>query len=98
MVNLLDLEPSALTGFLAERGEKPFRARQILRWLHRGLVDDVHAMSDLSKGTREMLAREATIPAPTVVSDTTAADGTRKWLLDVGSGNAIETVYIPENE
>ena len=96
MINLLDFDQPALTAFFAERGDKPFRARQTLRWIHRRLVDRVEAMSDLAKATREALARDAEIRAPTVVRDSVAADGTRKWLLDVGGANAIETVYIPE--
>src|SRR5499425_612802 len=98
MVNLLDFDEAGMTAFLGERGQKPFRARQTLRWIHHGLVDRVQAMTDLAKATRAALAAEAEIRAPSVVRDTTAADGTRKWLLDVGGANAIETVYIPEDD
>jgi 23S rRNA (adenine2503-C2)-methyltransferase len=96
MVNLLDFDEAGMTAFLAERGQKPFRARQTLRWIHHGLVDRVEAMTDLAKATRAALVAEAEIRAPSVVRDTTAADGTRKWLLDVGGANAVEAVYIPE--
>src|SRR2546429_6900198 len=98
MINLLDFDHDALTALFAERGEKPFRARQTLRWIHRRLVDRVEAMSDLAKSTRETLARDAEIHAPAVVRDSVAMDGTRKWLLDVGGANAIEAVYIPEDD
>ena len=98
MINLLDLDREALTTLFASRGEKPFRARQTLRWIHRRLVDRVEAMSDLARSTRDALAREAEIRAPGIVRDARSADGTRKWLLDVGSANAIETVYIPEDD
>jgi 23S rRNA (adenine2503-C2)-methyltransferase len=98
MINLLDFDREALTALFVERGEKPFRARQTLRWLHRGLVDRIAAMSDLARPTREALLRDAEIRAPSVARDTLAADGTRKWLLDVGGANAIETVYIPEDD
>ena len=98
MINLLDLDPNAFTAFFAKRGEKPFRARQVSRWLHQRFVDDVGAMSDLARPLRERLASEADIRAPRVVGDTTAADGTRKWLIDAGSANAIEAVYIPEDD
>ena len=98
MINLLDFDHDALTALFAERGEKPFRARQTLRWIHRRLVDRVEAMSDLAKSTRETLARDAEIHAPAVVRDSVATDGTRKWLLDVGGANAIEMVYIPEDD
>jgi 23S rRNA (adenine2503-C2)-methyltransferase len=97
-VNLLDFDREALAAFFAERGEKPFRARQTLRWIHQRLVDRIDAMSDLARATRAALAIDTEIRAPAVVRDTTAADGTRKWLLDVGGANAIETVYIPEDD
>ena len=77
-------------------GEKPFRARQLMRWIHQSGVDNFDAMTDISKPLRECLRIAAEVRAPCVVRDTTAADGTRKWLLDVGTGNAIETVFIPE--
>jgi len=95
-VNLLGLDQEALRGFCAELGEKPYRARQLLRWIHRAGVDDFSAMTDMSRPLREQLAKSAAIAAPRVLRDTIAADGTRKWLLDVGTGNAIETVFIPE--
>jgi 23S rRNA (adenine2503-C2)-methyltransferase len=98
MTNLLDLDAEGLAAFFAARGEKPFRARQVSRWLHQRFVDDVGAMTDMAKAARERLAAEAVIRAPAVVSDGTAADGTRKWLLDVGSANAVEAVYIPEDD
>jgi 23S rRNA (adenine2503-C2)-methyltransferase len=98
MINLLDFDQAALAAFFAERGDKPFRAKQALRWIHRGLVDRVEAMTDLAKATREAVARDAEIRAPAVVRDSTATDGTRKWLLDVGGANAIEAVYIPEDD
>jgi 23S rRNA (adenine2503-C2)-methyltransferase len=98
VINLLDLDPNALAAFFAERGEKPYRARQVSRWLHQRFVDDVGAMSDLAMPLRERLGAEAEIVAPTVIRDTTASDGTRKWLIDVGSANAIEAVYIPEGD
>jgi 23S rRNA (adenine2503-C2)-methyltransferase len=98
MTNLLDFDPAGLAAYLVARGEKPFRARQVSRWIHQRFAGDIGAMSDLAKATRESLARAAAIAGPRVISDTTAADGTRKWLLDVGSANAIETVYIPEDD
>jgi 23S rRNA (adenine2503-C2)-methyltransferase len=97
-INLLDFDSAAMTAFFAARGEKPFRAKQTLRWVHHRLADRVEAMSDLAKATREALARDAEIRAPSVVRDSTASDGTRKWLLDVGNANGIEAVYIPETD
>jgi 23S rRNA (adenine2503-C2)-methyltransferase len=98
MTNLLDLDPAALSHWLGERGQKPFRARQVSRWVHQRFADDFAAMSDLAKPLRGILAAEAEIRAPRVLRDTTAADGTRKWLLDAGDGNAVEAVYIPEDD
>jgi 23S rRNA (adenine2503-C2)-methyltransferase len=98
MTNLLDLDSAALAHWLGERGQRPFRARQVSRWVHQRLADDFAAMTDLAKPLRELLAAEAEIRAPRVLRDTTAADGTRKWLLDAGNGNAVEAVYIPEDD
>jgi len=95
-VNLLDFDAAALAAYVESLGEKPFRARQLLRWIHRRGARDFDAMSDLAKSLRAQLAQHAQIAAPGVISDVTATDGTRKWLLDVGLGNAIETVFIPE--
>jgi 23S rRNA (adenine2503-C2)-methyltransferase len=98
MINLLDLTPEDLAAFFAARGEKPFRARQVSRWIHQRFVGDIGAMTDLARPLRERLAAEAGIHGPTVIRDTTAADGTRKWLFDAGNANAVETVYIPEDD
>jgi 23S rRNA (adenine2503-C2)-methyltransferase len=98
MINLLDYDQDALTAWFADRGEKPFRAKQALRWVHRGLVDSIDAMTDLATSTRASLARDAEIRAPSIVRDSTASDGTRKWLLDVGGANAVDAVYIPEDD
>ncbi len=98
MTNLLDLDAAGLAALFADMGEKPFRAKQVLHWVHQRFADDVAAMTDLSKALREKLVAAAGIRGPTVVRDTTAADGTRKWLLDVGAGNAVEAVYIPEDD
>ena len=95
-VNLLGMDQKALAAYCVGLGEKPFRARQLLRWIHQAGVDDFGAMTDMNKALRERLAGEASIVPPRVLHDTTAGDGTRKWLLDVGTGNAIETVFIPE--
>ena len=98
MINLLDQDAAGLAAFFAELGEKPFRAKQVLHWVHQRFAGDIAAMTDLSKPLREKLAAAAEIRGPAVVSDTTAADGTRKWLLDVGGGNAVEAVFIPEDD
>ena len=94
--NLLDLDAAQLVSFFADIGEKPFRAKQLLRWMHQFGEADFSKMSDLAKPLRQKLGASAVIEAPRVVSDATAADGTRKWLIDVGNRNAVETVFIPE--
>jgi 23S rRNA (adenine2503-C2)-methyltransferase len=94
--NLLNHDAAQLSAFFAEIGEKPFRAKQLLRWMHQSGEADFSKMSDLAKALRQKLAACATIEAPRVVADATAADGTRKWLMDVGNGNAVESVFIPE--
>jgi len=95
-VNLLDLDGEALSAFVSGLDEKPFRARQLKRWMHRQGESDFERMSDVARSLREKLARLAAISPPKIVSDSTAGDGTRKWLLDVGAGNAVEAVFIPE--
>ena len=94
--NLLDFDSQGLVEWCASSGEKPFRAKQLLRWIHQSGQSDFAAMTDLAKSLRDKLAEHATIVAPPVLGDHVSADGTRKWLLDVGLGNAVETVFIPE--
>jgi len=94
--NLLDFDAAQLAGFFAAIGEKPFRAKQLLHWMHQSGEADFSKMSDLAKPLREKLAASAVIEAPRIVSDSSAEDGTRKWLVDVGNGNAVESVFIPE--
>ena len=94
--NLLGLDAAALQRFFLEQGEKPFRARQVMRWIHQSGEADFARMSDLAKATREKLAATACVEAPRVIGDTVAADGTRKWLVKVDGANAVESVFIPE--
>ncbi len=94
--NLLDFDAAGLTAWFSGMGEKPFRAKQVLRWLHQFGEDDFARMSDVAKSLRTRLAERAEVRLPSVLRDATAADGTRKWLLDVGHGNAVECVFIPE--
>jgi 23S rRNA (adenine2503-C2)-methyltransferase len=98
LTNLLDLDGDGLAKYIASLGEKPFRAQQLMRWIHQRGVSDVNGMSDLAKSFREQLKDQVEIKSLPVISDQTAADGTRKWLLDVGGNNAVEMVYIPEDE
>jgi len=96
LTNLLDLDPAQLVAYCADLGEKPFRAKQLQRWIHQFGASDFNDMTDLAKSLRDKLATRAHIVAPAVISDHTSSDGTRKWLVDVGNGNAVETVFIPE--
>jgi 23S rRNA (adenine2503-C2)-methyltransferase len=76
--------------------EKPYRARQVMKWLYQRHVTDFDAMTDLSATLRKQLGEMATAALPDVLKHESSADGTRKWLLDVGAGQAVETVFIPE--
>ncbi|MBI4757125.1 MAG: 23S rRNA (adenine(2503)-C(2))-methyltransferase RlmN [Betaproteobacteria bacterium] len=96
LVNLLDFDAGSLTAWLAQEGEEPFRARQLLRWIHQVGEADFERMTDISKGLRAMLMEEACVAAPKLLREEVSGDGTCKWLLDVGAGNAVETVFIPE--
>jgi 23S rRNA (adenine2503-C2)-methyltransferase len=92
--NLLGLDAARLERFL--QNEKPFRARQVLRWVHQRGEADFDRMTDLARELREKLAAGARVEPPLIVGDTVAADGTRKWLLKVDGANAVEAVFIPE--
>ena len=94
--NLLDYDLEGLARFCERLGEKRFRAVQLFRWIHQRGASDFEAMSDLAKSLREKLKTGAMVQAMPVVSQQVSADGTIKWLFDVGAGDAIETVYIPE--
>ena len=97
-VNLLDLDLDGLTVYCESLGEKRFRALQLFRWIHQKGASDFEAMTDLAKSLRAKLAGQAEVRPLTVLSEHGSADGTIKWLFDVGGGNAVETVYIPEED
>ena len=97
-VNLLDLDLDGLAAFCEQLGEKRFRATQLFRWIHQRGVADFGQMSDLAKSLREKLAGHAHVTALPVISQHESKDGTIKWLFDVGGGNAIESVFIPEDD
>ena len=94
--NLLGLTRAGMESFVAGMGEKPFRARQLMKWIYRRATADFEAMTDLGKDFRRRLAGVAEVRVPEVVFAQTSADGTRKWLLRLDSGQAIEMVFIPE--
>ena len=96
MVNLLDFDLDGLAAFCAGLGEKRFRAVQLYRWMHQKGEADFEQMSDLAKSLRSKLAGVAEVRALSMISEQVSADGTVKWLFDVGGGDAVETVFIPE--
>jgi 23S rRNA (adenine2503-C2)-methyltransferase len=96
--NLLDFDLDGLTAYCDSLGEKRFRAVQLFRWIHRRGEADFSRMSDLAASLRNKLCAVAQVVAPTLSHETVSADGTVKWLFDVGGGDAIETVFIPETD
>jgi 23S rRNA (adenine2503-C2)-methyltransferase len=94
--NLLDFDADAMNAWCVANDEKPFRGTQLLQWIHRAGVSDFAAMTTLAKSLRERLSASTEIRELTSLSDHTSEDGTRKWLLDMGAGNAVEMVFIPE--
>lgn len=97
-VNLLDFNQQQLAEYFQQLGEKPFRAKQLMRWMHHFGVSDFEQMTDIAKSLRSKLAAEAMIQPPSVSREQVSKDGTRKWLMDVGTGNGVETVFIPEDD
>jgi 23S rRNA (adenine2503-C2)-methyltransferase len=97
-VNLLDFDLPGLVAFFESIGEKPFRARQVLQWLHQRGADDFEQMTDLAKSLRIRLPEVAEIRPPVLGHEQRSSDGTRKWLLEVGPNNRVETVFIPEDD
>ncbi len=97
VTNLLDLNRKGMEDEFVRMGEKPFRASQLLKWIHQHGVSDFDAMTNLSKTLRNRLKESAEIRLPEVVFERKSNDGTRKWLLQLNGGNKVETVYIPES-
>jgi 23S rRNA (adenine2503-C2)-methyltransferase len=97
-VNLLDFDLEGLTAYCEGLGEKRFRATQLFRWIHQRGAADFGAMTDLAKSLRDKLAGVAEVKPLPVVAEHVSADGTIKWLFDVGGSNAVETVFIPEDD
>ncbi|UFS56675.1 23S rRNA (adenine(2503)-C(2))-methyltransferase RlmN [Comamonadaceae bacterium M7527] len=96
--NLLDFDLEGLAAFCERLGEKRFRATQLFRWIHQRGANDFSGMSDLAKSLRDKLPDVAHIAALPVLSRQNASDGTIKWLFDVGNGDAVEAVFIPESD
>jgi 23S rRNA (adenine2503-C2)-methyltransferase len=96
--NLLDYDLEGLAAFCASLGEKRFRATQLFRWIHQKGARDFGEMTDLAKSLRDKLQGSARIEGLPILSQHESADGTIKWLFDVGDGNAVEAVFIPEDD
>lgn len=97
-LNLLDLTRGEMANFFADIGEKPFRAPQVIKWIHQFGVDDFDQMTNISKLLREKLKLTTEIKAPEVITEQLSDDGTIKWALKTADGQAIETVFIPDGE
>ena len=98
MENLLEFNLRELTKYIAPYGHKPYRAKQLLKWIYKVGQKDFNLMTDLSKSFRQELSEIAQIKTPQIHLDHLSSDGTRKWLLDVGAKNGIEAVFIPEKD
>ena len=96
--NLLNYDLPALTEYFQQIGQKPFRAKQVMRWIHQAGASSFDEMTDLAKALRAELQQHAELAVPALMTAQESQDGTRKWLLDVGTGNGVETVFIPELE
>jgi len=98
VVNLLDFDLDGLAAYCEQLGEKRFRATQLFRWIHQKGASDFDQMTDLAKSLRSKLQGVAHIQPLSIISEHVSSDGTIKWLFDVGQGNAVETVFIPEDD
>lgn len=94
--NLAGLSLDKLRNLFVAAGEKPFRAQQVMKWIHQRGVLDIDAMTDISKALRERLKQSTVIKLPKVLEDYASADGSHKWIIEVTSGSSVEMVYIPE--
>ena len=97
-VNLLDFDLDGLAAYCEGLGEKRFRAVQLFRWIHQKGAADFAQMSDLAKSLRDKLATAAEVRPLAVLTEQASTDGTIKWLFDVGGGDAVEAVFIPEDD
>ncbi|MCP5326980.1 MAG: 23S rRNA (adenine(2503)-C(2))-methyltransferase RlmN [Oceanospirillaceae bacterium] len=97
-MNLLGLSPEKMKDFFVSLGEKPFRAQQMLKWIHQTGAEDFDVMTNISKASRDKIREVACIEYPEVIYQSDSKDGTRKWVMKMHGGSAIETVYIPEGD
>ncbi|MEX2367176.1 MAG: 23S rRNA (adenine(2503)-C(2))-methyltransferase RlmN [Pseudohongiellaceae bacterium] len=96
LTNLMGLSRQQMEAFLSALGEKPFRAVQLLKWIHQHGVSDFGQMTNISKGLRAQLQEKAEIRAPRIKTEIASSDGCYKWVVEVASGSSVEMVYIPE--
>ncbi len=96
-INLLNFDREQMREYLTQIGEKPYRADQLIQWIHEYGISDFNLMTNLSKAFREQLQQQAEIRLPEIALEKPSSDGTIKWLLRLADGNAVETVYIPES-
>ena len=97
-INLLGLSRGKLKALFAELGEKPFRAEQVMKWIHQRGVLDFDAMTDISMALRERLKECSEICPPKIVEGFSSEDGSHKWIIMVASGSKVEMVFIPESD
>lgn len=95
-INLLNFDHEKMRQFLSDHGEQPYRAQQLMKWIHQVGCRNFSQMTNLSKTLRQKLDENACIQLPEIISNQHSSDGTHKWLLKLDCGNSIETVYIPE--
>ena len=95
-INLLGLTRQKMIDFFAEMGEKPFRAKQVMQWIHQFGVHEFDDMTNISKALREKMKKTAIVQGPEVIVQNISTDGTRKWVMKMPGGSSIETVLIPE--
>lgn len=97
-INLLNFNYQQMREFFSSIGEKPFRAQQLMQWIHQAGFNEFSQMSNLGKSLRQKLSEIAEIRLPEIIEEQKSADGTCKWLLKLDCGNSVETVYIPETK
>ena len=95
-VNLAGLSLANLRAWFVDAGEKPFRAEQVMKWIHQRGVVDIDVMTDISKTLREKLKQSTEISFPKILQNYASEDGCHKWIVEVASGSCVEMVYIPE--
>ena len=97
-INLIGMDRADMEAALAEMGEPRFRADQLFKWVYGKGVTDFEEMTNIPKVARARLAERFVLPRPGISRDMASEDGTHKWLLNLGDGNEVECVHIPESD